>query len=198
MPIRPDRYLQIPRQGSRNSDERNIKARVYEGLDEAKQFAKTLDFDEVKSGAWFVELLRKVVYAYDRNARAEYFRQKYPGLSPDEIADILTSVTARYATVAGGVAGAAATSAQIGTLTTAGMTAPVFFGVIGAEMIYLARIQMRLVLDLTVVYDLQLDPEDPEDVLMVFGYALGIAPTDMLGRLTTKAAGEHCCQAVSR
>ena len=166
-----------------------IKAQVFEGLDEAREFAGKLDFDEVKSGQWFVELLQKVVQAYDRNATAEYLRQKYPGLSPDEIADILISVTARYATVAGGVAGAAATSTQLATLSSFGMTAPLFFGVIGAEMLYLARIQMRLVLDLSVVYDLQLDPEDPEDVLMVFGYAVGVAPTELLGTVASKAAG---------
>jgi hypothetical protein len=119
-------------------EEQDVKARVYDGLNDAKQFAKTLDFESAKSGEWFLELLHKVVYAYDRNARTEYFQKKYPGLSPGEIADILTSVTARYATVAGGVAGAAATSAQISTLTTVGMTAPLFFGVIGAELIYLA------------------------------------------------------------
>ncbi|CAA9426786.1 MAG: hypothetical protein AVDCRST_MAG01-01-2652 [uncultured Rubrobacteraceae bacterium] len=134
-------------------------------------------------------MLQKVVHAYDRNARAEYFRRKYPGLSSDEIADALISVTARYATVAGGVAGAAATSTQLATLTTAGMTAPLFVGAIGSEMIYLVRIQLRLVLDLSVVYDLRLDPEDPEDVLMVFGYALGIAPAEMLGTVASKAAG---------
>ena len=166
-----------------------IKAQVFEGLDEAREFAGKLDFDEVKSGQWFVELLQKVVQAYDRNATAEYLRQKYPGLSPDEIADILISVTARYATVAGGVAGAAATSTQLATLSSFGMTAPLFFSVIGAEMLYLARIQMRLVLDLSVVYDLQLDPEDPEDVLMVFGYAVGVAPTELLGTVASKAAG---------
>lgn len=179
----------MPREGFHEPEEQGIKARVSEGLDEARQFAKALDFDEVKSGEWFVKLLRKVIYAYDRNARAEYFQKKYPGLSPDEIADILTSVTARYATVAGGVAGAAATSSQIATLGSFGMTAPVFVGVIGSEMIYLARIQMRLVLDLSVVYDLQLDSEDPEDVLMVFGYALGVAPTDLIGTAVSKAAG---------
>jgi len=154
-----------------------------------KKFARTLDIEQVRSGQWFVELLQKVVHAYDRNARTEYFRQKYPGLSPDEIADILISVTARYATVAGGVAGAAATSTQLSTLTSFGMTAPVFVGVIGAEMFYLARIQLRLVLDLSVVYDLQLDPEDPEDVLMIFAYAVGVAPTELLGTAARKAAG---------
>ena len=166
-----------------------IRDQVSEGLNEAKRFAGTLDMEQVKSGQWFVELLQKVVHAYDRNARAEYFRRKYPGLSSDEIADALISVTARYATVAGGVAGAAATSTQLATLTTAGMTAPLFVGAIGSEMIYLVRIQLRLVLDLSVVYDLRLDPEDPEDVLMVFGYALGIAPAEMLGTVASKAAG---------
>ena len=46
-----------------------------------KKFARTLDIEQVRSGQWFVELLQKVVHAYDRNARAEYFRQKYPGLA---------------------------------------------------------------------------------------------------------------------
>lgn len=175
-------------QGSRTSEEESIKAKVYEGFHEAKQFAKTLDFEEVKSGEWFVKLLQKVIYAYDRNARAEYFQKKYPGLPPDDIADILISVTSRYAAVAGGIAGAAATTSQIATLSTAGMTLPLFLGVIGGEMIYLSKIQLRLVLDLSVVYDLQLDPEDPEDVLMVFGYALGVAPAEVIGTLTLQAA----------
>lgn len=175
-------------QGSRRPEEEAIRARVSEGLNEARQFAKTLDFEQVKSGEWFVKLLQKVIHAYDRTARAEYFRQKYPGLSPDEIADILTSVTSRYAAVAGGIAGAAATSAQITTLGTAGMTLPLFVGAIGGEMIYLSRIQLRLVLDLSVVYDLQLDPEDPEDVLMIFGYALGVAPAEVIGTAALQAA----------
>lgn len=175
-------------QGHRRPEEETIKARVSEGLDEARQLAKTLDFEQVKSGEWFIKLLQKVVYAYDRNARAEYFQQKYPGLPPDDIADILTSVTSRYAAVAGGIAGAAATSAQITTLSTAGMTAPLFVGAIGTEMIYLSRIQLLLVLDLSVVYDLQLDPEDPEDVLMVFGYAMGVAPAEVIGTAALQAA----------
>ncbi len=165
------------------------RSQVYSGLEEAKEFAKTLNFEDAKSGAWFVSLLQRVVRSYDRNARAQYFQQKYPGLSPDEIADILTSVTVRYAAIAGGIAGVSATANQLTTVASAGMTAPLFFGTIGSEMIYLSYIQMRLVLDLSVVYDLQLDPDDPEDVLMVFGYALGVAPTELIGAGARKAAG---------
>ena len=159
-----------------------IEDEVSSGLSEAKELAKTLHIDDVKSGQWFIALLQKVVQSYDRNARAEYFQQKYPGLTPDEIADILISVTVRYATIAGAVAGAATTANQISALGSLGMTAALLVGTIGAEMIYLGRIQMRLVLDLSVVYDLQLDADDPEDILMIFGYALGVAPTEMLGK----------------
>jgi RNA polymerase subunit RPABC4/transcription elongation factor Spt4/uncharacterized tellurite resistance protein B-like protein len=175
-----------------------LKTQVASELDQAKQLAKSLDFEEVKSGEWFIHLLRKVIQTYDRNARATYFQQKYPGLPPDEIADILTSVTVRYATIAGAVAGAAATANQIAALGSAGMTAALFLGSIGAEMLYLAQIQMRLVLDLSVVYDLQLDAEDPEDVLMIFGYALGVTPTEMLGKGLQVAAGASAKGAVKK
>ena len=179
-------------------DDEHVKAQVSEELEDAKKIAKTLNFEEVKSGEWFIQLLQKVIRSYDRNARATYFQQKYPGLPPDEIADILTSVTVRYATIAGAIAGAAATANQIAALSSAGMTAALFFGSIGAEMLYLAQIQMRLVLDLSVVYDLQLDAEDPEDVLMIFGYALGVTPTEMLGKGLQVAAGAAAKGAVKK
>jgi hypothetical protein len=78
----------MPKPEIGSPEDESIKARVALELDEAKRFAKSLNFDEVKSGEWFINLLRKVVYAYDRNVRAEYFQQKYPGLPPDEIADM--------------------------------------------------------------------------------------------------------------
>jgi tellurite resistance protein/RNA polymerase subunit RPABC4/transcription elongation factor Spt4 len=175
-----------------------LKTQVAFELDQAKQLARSLNFEDVKSGEWFIHLLRKVIQTYDRNARATYFQKKYPGLPPDEISDILTSVTIRYATIAGAISGVAATANQITALSSAGMTAALFFGSIGAEMLYLAQIQMRLVLDHSVVYDLQLDSEDPEDVLMIFGYALGVTPTEMLGKGLQVAAGAATKGAVKK
>jgi uncharacterized tellurite resistance protein B-like protein len=163
-------------------DDENVRAQVSKELEDAKAFAKTLDFEEIKNGEWFIKLLQKVVRAYDRNARAAYFQKKYPGLTQDEIADILTSVTVKYATIAGAITGVAASAAEITTITSVGVTAALFVGSIGAEMLYLSNIQMRLVLDMSVLYDLQLDTEDPEDILLIFGYALGVAPTELLGK----------------
>ena len=179
-------------------EDETLKTQVARELDQAKQLARSLKFEEAKSGEWFIHLLRKVIQAYDRNANAAYFQQKYPGLPPDEIANSLISVTIRYAAIAGAITGAAATANQIAPLSTAGMTAALFFGSIGAEMLYLSQIQMRLVLDLSVVYDLQLDEEDPEDVLMIFGYALGVTPTEMLGKGLQVAAGAATKGAVKK
>ena len=163
-------------------DDENVKAQVSKEMEDAKTLAKTLNFEEVKSGEWFIKLLQQVVRAYDRNARATYFQKKYPGLSPDEIADILTSVTVKYAAIAGAIAGVAATADEIAAIGSAGLTVSLFVGSLGAEMLYLSNIQMRLVLDMSVLYDLQLDTEDPEDILLIFGYALGVAPAEVLGK----------------
>jgi uncharacterized tellurite resistance protein B-like protein len=163
-------------------DNEHVKTQVSKDLEDAKTLAKTLNFEEVKSGEWFIKLLQQVVRAYDRNARATYFQKKYPGLSPDEIADILTSVTVKYATIAGAITGVAATANEIVAISSAGLTAALFVGSIGAEMLYLSNIQMRLVLDMSVLYDLQLDTEDPEDILLIFGYALGVVPAEALGK----------------
>ncbi|MCA9976387.1 MAG: hypothetical protein KC413_11575, partial [Anaerolineales bacterium] len=174
------------------------EAQVASELEEARSFARTLDIEDVKSGQWFIALLQKVVQSYNHNARAEYFQQKYPGLPPDEIAAILTSVTVRYATIAGAITGATVTLNQIGALSSAGMTIAVMAGAIGAEMVYLARIQMRLVLDLSVVYDLQLDSADPEDILMIFGYAMGVTPAEMFGKRLQAAAGAGTRSAIRK
>jgi len=177
-------------------DDKHVKAQVSKELEDAKTLAKTLNFEEVKSGEWFIKLLQQVVRAYDRNARATYFQKKYPGLSPDEIADILTSVTVKYATIAGAIAGVAATADEIAAISSAGLTVALFVGSIGAEMLYLSNIQMRLVLDMSVLYDLQLDTEDPEDILLIFGYALGVAPADALGKGLQVAAREGTPKAI--
>jgi len=167
---------------SSSLDDELLNSQVAKELEDAKALAKSFDYEEVKNGEWFMNLLKQVVKAYDRNARAAYFQKKYPGLSPDEIADILSSVTVRYATIAGAIAGLATSADELAGVSSGGLTIALFVGSIGAEMLYLSSIQMRLVLDLSLLYDLQLDPEDPEDILMIFGYALGVAPTDIVGK----------------
>ena len=172
-----------------NNINENDKKQVESGFEEAKQFVQETDLAQLQNGEWFSKLLIKVLRTYKANVRAAYFQQKYPGLSPDEIADKLISVNVNYAMIAGGIAGVAASANQVALVGTAGMSAALFAGSIGIEMIYLANLQMKLVLDLAVIYDLQLDLDDPEDALMVFGYALGVTPTELVGKGVQVAAG---------
>src|SRR5574341_659157 len=85
-----------------------IKKQIIAEFESIKQLVSDFNINEIKSGDYFLHLLRIVTKSYESNARAEYFQQKYPGLPRDEIADRLISVAARYATVAGGIAGLAA------------------------------------------------------------------------------------------
>lgn len=169
------------------ADEQGVKVEVQHQLEEAKAFAKTLSLQEAEGGQWFLKLLAHVTRVYNRNARASYFQKKYPGLPADDIADILISLATRYAAITGGVTGAATTVGVVAAIPSGAATLALFVGSIGAEMLTLAGIQMRLVLDMATVYDLQLDTEDPEDVLMIFGYALGIAPTQAVSSGLSKA-----------
>jgi tellurite resistance protein len=169
--------------------DQDIQEQVGSEIEQAKDFAKTVSFDEIQNGEWFTKLLRSVIESYKANVRAEYFQQKYPGLAPDEIADKLISVTTRYAAITGGITGLTTSVAEFTALASAGMTIPVFLGSIGVEMIYLARLQLHLVLDLSIVYDLQLDLSDPEDVLMIFAYSLGIGPNEIGGKILQTAVG---------
>jgi len=159
-----------------------VEAEVASELEEAKSFVSSLDLEDVKNGQWFNALWQKVVQSYDHNARAEFFQHKYPGLPPDEIADKLIYVAVTYATIAGAITGTAAAASYISVLGTVGASLAVTFGAIGLEMVFLARIQMQLILELSVVYDLQLDQDDPEDMLMIFCYAMGVAPVEMVGK----------------
>ncbi len=165
-----------------DSEERDVRGRALDELDKAKAFLQEVGPEKLKDGEWFLALLAQVTKAYNRNARAEYFQKKYPGLPRDDIADALLSVATRYAAIVGAATGAAVTAGQMALPATGGASVAVLLGGIGAEMATLAAIQMRLVLDMAVIYDLDLDLDDPEDILMVFGYALGVAPVDLVGK----------------
>lgn len=174
---------------SEEPNNQEIEAEVNEGMELAKSFVKNVDFGDVQSGEWFIQLLRQVIKTGEQNARASYFQQKYPGMEADNIAGKLITVNSQYAAVAGGIAGVAATANQLTTLASAGLTTSLWLGTLGVEMVYLSWLQIRLVADLAVIYDLQLDPEDPQDILMIFGYALGVTPTEFLGKGVQIAAG---------
>jgi tellurite resistance protein len=169
-----------------------------EGLDFAGQFVKNTSYEDVQSGEWFLQLLKKVLETNKSNARAAYFQQKYAGLPADDIADTLISITAQYAAIGGAIAGVTTTAGIAGIVTSGGMSAALWISSLGIESVYVSWLQMRLILDLTTIYDLQIDPDDPEDILMIFGYAIGTAPSEFLGKGIEIAAGSATKYAVKK
>lgn len=155
---------------------------VKQEMEQEREFVKTLSIEEVKSGDWFVKLLKRVFSTYHKNVRSEYFVCKYAGLPADTIADKLVEVNVKYATVAGGVAGALASAGQFATITSLGLASPIFMTTVGVEMVYLAHLQIKLIFDLATLYNVSLDLDDPEDVLFVFGYGMGVKTNELLGK----------------
>lgn len=173
-----------------------VEAELEAERSESESFARTLSPEEISGGDWFIKLLRKVTSSYNRNARAAYFQTKYPGLHPDDVADKLIMVATRYSMVIGGVTGLAASATQAAAVGTLGTSLAVTVTSLVTEMVTLAALQMRLLLDLSVIYDLQLNEDDPEDLLMIFGYALGVAPQTQAGKLTETIAGNATKQVI--
>jgi len=60
----------------------------------------------------------------------------------------------------------------------------------GGEAILLLRFQLQLVVNLGKLYGAELDPEDPEDVLMIVAYAIGGSAVEGIGRVGAQAAGK--------
>src|ERR1035438_8443877 len=71
-------------------------------------------------GHWLIELVQRSFKNYSERATAEYFRQKYPGYSNDEIAKKLTNVACKNAAWLGGLTGIAVSTDEIVAVATGG------------------------------------------------------------------------------
>lgn len=128
----------------------------------------------LKSGEWFPNLLKRSLRAYVKNANAPYLRAKYPKMSDDAIAAKLISIAARNAALIGGTAGAAVSADEILTLASLGFALPgsvaIAISAVGIDIVSVTHIQLRLIASLAGLYGEPLNPDDPEDILMVVKY----------------------------
>ncbi len=155
-----------------NSDQ-TLVAEVKKTLAKARGFLGTLVPEDFRTGAWQGKLAAAVINAYHKNARAQYFQKKYPGLPADDIATRVISVHAKMAGLVGGGIAAAGTPLPMASLPAQ----------IAVDMISVTYIQLNLLLDLSVIYDLEFDREDPEDVMRLFKYVFGIKAAETSGQV---------------
>jgi len=174
------------------------KEATTERLEEAKREYEELGgWDAFRTGDWLLPLIRRSFKNYWERANVEYFREKYGTSDPVRISAKLISVAARNAGMLGAATGAVISIDEIVALATgaeAGIGLPANLAIaavaLSGEAIALVRIQMHLVANLAKLYGVPLDPDDPEDILTILGFALGGATVEAAGKGVAKAGGK--------
>lgn len=176
----------------------NSKDEIKRQLAQAKRdFLEMGGWSSFKSGEWLWQIIQKSFANYWKNANAEYFESKYGTTDKEKLVKKLIDVAAKNAAILGGVTGVTITTDEIVTIATGGeggvgLAANIAIAVagIGGEAILLIRLQLQLLANLGKLYGLPLDPDDPEDILTIFAFALGGSAADAAGKFGMKVGGK--------
>ena len=173
--------------------------------DAKKEIIELGGWQGFKSGVWLLRLIQKSFGNYYERANAQYFREKYPRLDTEAIANKLTRVASRNSAILGAVVGAAVSTNEIIALITAaegGVGLPanvaIAFAAIAGEAVLLVRMQLQLVANLAKLHGAPLDPDDPEDILTIFAFAVGGSVAELAGKAGMKIGGRLTEKAVRR
>lgn len=184
------------------SDKDEVKKSLAQAVDDYKTLG---GWKGLKSGEWLWILIQKSFRAYWKNANVEYFEKKYGTQDKDKIAQKLISVAARNAMILGGLTGATVSADEIAAIVTAGEAGlglpaniAIAAAAMGGEAILLVRFQLQLIANLAKLYDVPLDPEDPEDILTILAFALGGAVAEEAGRFGMKIGGRLAGRAAKK
>ncbi len=178
-------------------DPKPDKATLKKWYEEAKGWVTEIGWPSFKSGEWLPILVKKSFKSYYDNASAAYFRRKYPGLKEDAIVKKLTTVAAKNAAILGAITGAAISVDEIIALVTAaptgglGLPAQMSAGLaaLATEAVVLIGIQLKLIAEIAKLLGVRLDPDDPEDILVILEFAIGGAGIEAAGKFTAKMGG---------
>ncbi|AQX81428.1 hypothetical protein BWO91_16990 [Plantibacter flavus] len=166
-----------PSVGAEDSTPEEV-AEVKAELSQLQDLVKNLRFDEIKNGGWFAKLLTVSLGVYTEKVDWAYFQEKYKGVPPDAIVGQRVKLAARYAAIEGGLTATAYTGVLIATLGTAGaaspVTVPAAVGTVAVDLAYISQLQIRTAYDISVLYNVPLDLEDPEDLWKLIRVAFTI------------------------
>jgi hypothetical protein len=150
-----------------------------------------------RNGDWLLNLIGKSFTNYFERATPDYFCEKYPGFSREQIAQKLINVASTNAALAGAATGAIVSTDEIVALFTAGeggiglpANIAVALTAVSAEILFTTRLQLQLVAGLGALYDVPLDPEDPEDILIILSFAFGGGIAELAGKEGMKVGGK--------
>lgn len=143
-----------------------------------RDFVGELSGDDVKTGNWFTGLIAHALNQYTKDVDWEYFQRKYNGVPADAIVGRRIVMAARYAALEGGLSAGAYTGAVAATIGSLGgaspATVPAALGTILVDVAFITQLQLRLAYDISVLYRIPFDVNDPEDLWKLIRVAFTI------------------------
>jgi hypothetical protein len=146
--------------------------------EELREFVKGLSADDIKSGGWFTKLSAQAMSSYTDKVDWRYFQERHEGVPADGIVDQRTKMAARYAALEGGLSAGAYSATIAATLGSFGgaspATVPAAVATMMVDVVYITRLQLRLAYDISVLYRVPLDLNEPEDMWKLIRVAFTI------------------------
>lgn len=162
-----------------------LKKETQKKVDEMKSLFKNNAEKDLEEGTWFSKVLNKVVTDTE-DLNSEYFSKKYVGLDRDNIAKKLMNNASYKTAIIGGSTAATITGLQYVAISKRNNSIAVIGSAVIGEFAAITYIQLKLVYELSVLYNAELDPNDPEDILTIFWYTLGVNKWEEFGNIALK------------
>ncbi|GJQ60975.1 MAG: hypothetical protein SCALA702_00280 [Melioribacteraceae bacterium] len=189
-----------------NEDKESLKKKLENAIKEAEELG---GWNSFKNGEWLFRLIKKSFKNYWEKGNAEYFKKKYKSDDEEFLFKKLVSVTARNAAILGGVIGATVSIDEIiaiietisapasGGSSTIPIPAQiaVALAALSGEAVLLVRMQLQLVANIGKIYNVNLDPDDPEDILTILAFAVGGSVAEEAGKFGMKVGGKIAANA---
>ncbi|TDW18970.1 hypothetical protein [Kribbella kalugense] len=177
--------------GVGDSDDDAARAAVERDRDELREFVKELNVDDVKSGDWFSRLVAHALSSYSNKVDWQYFQEKYKGVPADGIVKQRITMASRYAALEGGLSAGAYSAAVAATIGSVGgaspLTLPVAAVTFMVDLAYITQLQLRLAYDISVLYRIPLDLDDPDDMWKLIRVAFTIKAGEVAREGVTKS-----------
>ncbi|WP_406431229.1 hypothetical protein [Streptomyces sp. NBC_01589] len=158
---------------------------------ELKTFIKGLSTDDIKSGNWFTKLAAHAMNAYTEKVDWQYFQDRYAGVPADAIVDQRIKMASRYAALEGGLSASAYTATVAATIGSLGgaspATVPAAVATMMVDVAFISQLQLRLAYDISVLYRVPLDVNDPEDLWKLIRVAFTIKSGEAVNKTVVKA-----------
>lgn len=159
---------------------------VTKEIERVRGFVSGLSMEEFRSGDWFAKLLAFSLQQYVTKVDADYFKAKYPNLPPDAVVDARIKMAANYAAIEGALSSTAYSTAIAATISSAGAASPLTLPAGGAtfvvDLAYTTYIQLQMTYDISVLYGIPLDINDPDDTWKLVKLAFGIKAGESAGQ----------------